>query len=233
MALARSEVSAQAAEVARLRAQIGSMQRRTAVVDALPVHDPLAPLFPEGGLRPGSSYALPDSASLLLALIGAASRDGSWCAVIGMPHLSAEAAEGYGVDPARLALIPRPAERWRQAVATASEVFPLVAVRPSSPAAPAEAARIDARLRENGSCLLAVGSWPGASASLAMAAPEWQGLGRGHGLLSSRAVTIQATGRRAPRPRSVRVLLPGASGGVESATPRRVDGRAHLRAVPA
>nr|WP_221584525.1 hypothetical protein [Microbacterium sp. G2-8] len=221
----------QPAMVSRLRAQISQMQRRTAQVDALPVHDALAPLFPEGGLRPGASYALSDSAGLLLALLGASSQDGSWCSIVGMPDLSAEAAEAYGIDLARLVLIPQPGERWLQAASSAVEVFPLVAVRPHRATTSAEVARLEARLRDRGSALLVVGAWSGADLSLTMSAPEWSGIGQGHGLISSRAVSVAAAGRRMPRSRTVRVLLPGPSGGVERLETRAH--RPHLRAVSA
>ncbi|MTE23799.1 hypothetical protein [Microbacterium sp. ZXX196] len=231
--MAVAETAARAdhtADLVRLRTQISQMQRRTARVDALPVADALAPLFPEGGLRPGAAYVLPDSAALVLALLGAASREGSWAAVIGMPDLSAEAAEGYGVVPARLALIPDPGERWLQAVSSAAEVFPLVTVRAPRAATPAETARAAARLRDRGSVLLVVGDWHGADTTLALSSPEWRGLERGHGLLASRAVTLTASARRAPRPRTARVLLPGPTGGVERLAPP-ATARGHLRAV--
>lgn len=236
MAVMQAAVEAdQTAMVSRLRAQISQMQRRTAQVDALPVHDALAPLFPEGGLRPGSSYALPDSMGLLLALLGEASRQGSWCAAVGLPDLSAEAAEEYGVDSSHLALIPDAGSRWMQAASSAADVFPLVAVRPGGRVSPAEVARLDARLHDRGSALLVVGPWHGVEASLTMSAPEWHGISRGHGLLTSRAVTVAASSRRTPRPSTVRVLLPGPSGGIERAsTPAALPRRqGHLTAVGA
>lgn len=227
----------QLSDITRLRAEISRMQRRTAEFDALPVHDVLAPLFPSGGLRPGASYALPDSPALLFALLGAASRDGSWCAFVGMPDLSFEAAEGYGIAPERLAVIPRPGEKWHQAVSSAAEVFPLVAARPPRATTAAEASRLAARLRDRGSTLLIAGAWPGAELSFTMGEAEWHGIGRGHGLISSRAVTIVAAGRRLPVANRVRMLLPGPTGGVERpehthpATARAERG--HLVAVSA
>ena len=226
-------MAAQTAEVMRLRTQIGQMQRRTAQADALPVVGALSPLFPSGGLRPGAAYALPDSPSLLFALAGRSSQDGAWCALIGTPDLSLEAAAGYGVSPDRVALIPDPGERWLQAVSSAAEVFPLVAVRSPRAASSAETARLGARLRDRGSTLLVVGPWPSVEASLTVSDPAWGGIGRGHGLLSSRAVTVAASGRSSPRPRRVRVMLPGPSGGAE---PLRRDVetagvRPHLMAV--
>ena len=133
----------------------------------------------------------------------------------------------------RVALIPDPGERWLQAVSSAAEVFPLVAVRSPRAASSAETARLGARLRDRGSTLLVVGPWPSVEASLTVSDPAWGGIGRGHGLLSSRAVTVAASGRSSPRPRRVRVMLPGPSGGAE---PLRRDVetagvRPHLMAV--
>ncbi|MGO3175137.1 MAG: hypothetical protein ACTIJN_08330 [Microbacterium gubbeenense] len=226
-------MAAQSAEVMRLRTQIGQMQRRTAHADALSVPEALAPLFPSGGLRPGAAYALADSPSLLFALAGRSSREGSWCAFIGMPDLSLEAAEGYGVAPGRVALIPAPGERWLQAVSSAAEVFPLVAVRPPRAASSAEAARLGARLRDRGCALLVVGPWEGAEASLSNRPPAGGGWGRGPGLISSRPVPFASGGGAAPRPRRVRVLLPGPSGGAEAHGAGTVAGRPHLVAVGA
>lgn len=224
-------MAAQTAEIMRLRTQIGQMQRRTAHADALSVPEALAPLFPSGGLRPGAAYSLVDSPSLLFALAGRSSREGAWCAFIGMPDLSLEAATGYGVDPARVALIPRPGDRWLQAVSSATEVFPLVAVRPPRAATSAETARLGARLRDRGSALLAVGPWDGAESSLSVSDPAWGGISRGHGLISFRAVTVTASGRGASRPRRVRVLLPGPSGSAEAHSTGTAASRPHLVAV--
>ncbi len=62
----------------------------------LPVDPALAPILPHG-LRRGSTVAVTGSVSLVLALLGAASADGAWCALVGFPHISAEAAYEYGV----------------------------------------------------------------------------------------------------------------------------------------
>lgn len=199
-------------EVLRLQTEISRMQRASAQVRALPVHDALSPLFPEGGLRPGSVYTLDPSTSLLLALLAEPSRSGSWCAVVGMPDLSAEAAESSGVDLSRFALVPDPGDRWLSAVSAISEVFPVVAVRPPGIPRDAEVARLTARLRDRGAVLLVTGRWPQAESTLRLEDPVWSGLGHGHGLLSSRTVTVSASGRRSPVPKRVRVQLPGPQG---------------------
>ncbi|MGQ3199015.1 MAG: hypothetical protein ACT6TF_03665, partial [Microbacterium aurantiacum] len=45
----------------------------------------------------------------------------------------------------------------------------------------------------------------------------WEGLGRGHGYLSRREVTLRASSRRWPSQRRARVLLPNPQGGISSA----------------
>jgi len=204
-------------EIVRLRAQLERVQGRRLDAPVLPVHPALASLLPGGGLRPGSAYSLPRSTSLLLALLAQASQSGSWCGVVGMPRLGAEAAEGLGVDLSRLVLIPDPGPRWLAVTATVAEVIPVVAVRPSGRAPDGEVARLAARLRDRGAVLLVQGPWPQAEATLEVGEPAWSGLGRGHGYLAERTVTVTSSSRRWPVSRRGRVLLPDAAGGVTAA----------------
>lgn len=209
-------------EVARLRAQLVRVQGRRLDTPVLPVAPALADLLPGGGLRPGSAYSVPAaSTSLLLALLALPSQSGSWCGVVGMPRLGVEAAEAMGVDLSRLVLIPETGERWLAVAATVAEVLPVVAVRPGGRAAGGEISRLAARLRDRGAVLLVQGAWPQAEAVLEVGDPEWSGLGRGHGYLAERAVSITSSSRRWPVPRRGRVLLPAPGGGVVAA-PRRL-----------
>lgn len=201
-----------AGDLASLRAQLERVQGRRLDAPVLPVHPALAALLPGGGLRPGAAYSLSRSTSLLLGLLAQPSQAGSWCGVVGMPRLGAEAAERLGVDLTRLVLIPEPGPRWLAVTATIAEVLPVVAVRPAGRAPDAEISRLAARLRDRGAVLLVQGPWPQAEAVLELDAPEWSGLGRGHGYLSGREVTITASSRRWPRSRRSRVLLPDATG---------------------
>ena len=99
-------VSPATGDVQRLRAQLDRMQGRSLDAPVLPVH-PLAHCS-RGGLRPGAAYdRLVDLAPV--ALPAAPSQSGSWCGVVGMPRLGAEAAEGLGVD---LAARPDPRPRY-------------------------------------------------------------------------------------------------------------------------
>lgn len=213
-------------ELRRLRAQLDRAQAPRVDAPPLPVHPLFASLLPEGGLRPGSSCAISASPSLLLALISTASRAGSWAAAIGMPTLGAEAAAGFGVDLERLVLIPEPGQRWLAVAAAVAEVLPIVAVRPQGRARDGDVARLSARLRDRGTVLLVMGEWPGADALLSVSEPRWSGLDAGHGYLESREVTVTASSRRSPVPRSVRMLLPGPGGSLEARTPVRDSGMA-------
>jgi hypothetical protein len=197
---------------------------------ALPVAEGLAPLLPEG-LRRGGTVEVRGAGgatSLMLALLGGASAQGAWCAAVGFPLLSGEAAAGYGIDLARFALVPRPGPDWVAVVGALLDSIDLVAVRLPPPAArwaDGDARRLGARARQRAAVLLPVllpgaGSdpWPGADIRLAVSlddAPGWQGLGRGHGRLQRRRVLLQATGRgAAARRRSVALWLPDRIGGI-------------------
>ena len=213
MALARrTDLGPLADEVARLRGQVDAMQRRRADTAVIPVAPELTSLFPDGGLRPGSVYALTGSTSLLLALLSQASTAGSWCAIVGLPTLGAEAAEGFGLALDRLVLVPDPGDRWISVAAALAEVVPVIAVRPPQRPHDAEVARLSARLRDRGGVLLIAGEWSQADVSLQLTDPHWSGVGTGHGLLRSRTVTVSAQGRRFPASRRVTVQLPGPQG---------------------
>ncbi|WP_235566620.1 hypothetical protein [Microbacterium sp. Root61] len=224
-AAARSEVQA-------LRAKLERVQGRRLDVPVLPTHPAFTELLPGGGLRPGSAYSLAPSMSLLLALMARPSQEGTWCGVIGMPELGAEAAERLGVNLDRLVLIPDPGPRWLVVAATVAEVLPIVAVRPPGRVMDAEAARLGARLRDRGSVLIVQGQWPQAEATLRVSEPEWSGLGNGYGYLAGRALTVTSSSRRWPVPRRSRMLLPAADGTVSALQESAPAQYAPITAVP-
>ncbi|MFT4226400.1 hypothetical protein [Micropruina sp.] len=204
---------------------------------ALPVPPALSGLLPGGGLLPGSAYSV-SPGLLLLTLLAEPSRAGTWCGVIGLPELGIEAAEQAGLNLDRVALVPRPGERWFAITAALAEVLPVVAVRPGNRVREADAGRLAARLRSSGTALLVAGAWPRVEATLSMSAPHWSGVGAGHGCLSSRDVLVTVTSKRSPAPRQARVTLPDASGGLSAApTPSdssgssRAEAREPLRVV--
>ncbi|MDQ7991839.1 MAG: hypothetical protein AAGC63_01605 [Propionicimonas sp.] len=194
----------------------------------VPVHPALAPLLPDGGLRPGAAYSVTGGA-LLLTLLAEPSAAGSWCGVVGVPELGAEAARSAGVALDRIALVPQPGERWLSVVAALAEVLPVVAVRPAGRVRDADAARLAARLRERSCVLLVCGDWPRVEARLAVDEARWEGLGEGHGYLSGRDVVVSVATRSTATPRHVRLVLPDATGRLSAKAPG--TGPVELRAV--
>jgi hypothetical protein len=197
----------------------------------LPIAEPLRPLLPAGLVR-GTSVQVSGareglgSTSLALALLAGPSAAGSWAAVVGVPSLGLPAAAGFGVDLGRLVLVAPPAVgEWATVVAALLDAFEVVLARPPAGGARhADARRLAARARERGSVLVRLGSpqaWPqAADVSLTVVATAWEGLGRGHGHLRARRVTVAAGGRRgADRPRRADLWLPGPGGALASAPP--------------
>ncbi|MFK4729361.1 hypothetical protein ROT00_06725 [Agromyces mediolanus] len=181
--------------VAELQSRIHGMQATKLEGRALPTHPAFNALLPGGTVREGTVTEVRGSGSLLMALLAEASAAGRWCAVVGIPEFGIEAAERFGLDLDRLALVPRPGRHWFTVVATLAEAIPLVAVRPGGRVQPAEASRLAARLRERGSALLVDGDWPGSEVSLGVESSGWSGLERGHGLLADHELLVRASGR--------------------------------------
>lgn len=180
------------------------------------VHPALAGLLPEGGLRPGAAYQVSGGA-LLLALLAEPSTAGSWCSVVGIPELGAEAARSAGVALERLALVPSPGDRWLSVVAALAEVMGVVAVRPAGRVTPTDANRLTARLREHGCVLLVCGEWPRAEASLSLGRTRWFGLGEGHGYLNRREAEVTSRTRHGLT-RTALLVLPDQQGRLTKAS---------------
>jgi hypothetical protein len=187
----------------------------------LPVEPALSALLP-GGLRRGSTISVAGSVSLLLALLGAASAGGAWCALVGFPRISAEAACEYGVDLRRLAIVPEPGSGWTTAVGALLDAVDIVAARPPSGRGrlpPGDVRRLAARARTRDAVLVpyltGADEWPGADVRLRAGVGHWSGIGDGTGRLRARQVIVAAEGRgQAARARTTALWLPAASGGI-------------------
>jgi hypothetical protein len=188
-------------------------------VRVLPVHAELAGLFPDGGLRRGSTVAVRGSTALLLALLAGATEAGSWAAVVGQPDLGVLAAAEVGVAVERLALIPQPGSRPSAVIAALLDGVDLV-VASSARLTDALARRLSARARHRGAVLLVTGSWPGVDLELTCEGGTWTGLKTGSGHLLERQVVVRAQGRgAAARPVRTHLLLPGPGGAIEPSLP--------------
>lgn len=180
----------------------------------LPVLPELTPLLPAGGLRRGSTVSVIGSRALLLALLAEATTRGSWAAVVGMPDLGMVAAAELGVEVCRLAVVGKPGVELVPAVAALLDGLDLVVVGGGVNGRTAR--QLSARARHRGAVLLAAGPWPGADVELRGERGRWRGIGTtGHGYLAEREMVVCSRGRGLPAvPVPVRLLLPGAGGGL-------------------
>ena len=175
----------------------------------LPVLPVLRDLLPGRGLRRGSTVATQGATSLVIALLAAASRAGSWCAVVGLPGLGALAAAEAGVALDRLVLVPYPGPEWTAVVAALLDGVDIVVAAPAGPVVGSTTSRLAARARQRGSVLVGVGRWPGADVVLDSTRGRWEGLDQGRGRLFRREMTVVVRGRgAASQPREARLWMP-------------------------
>ncbi|WP_424189677.1 hypothetical protein ACOBQX_13525 [Actinokineospora sp. G85] len=183
-----------------------------AAPEVVPVRDDLAPLFPWGGLRRGSTVAVRDSVALLLALLAGATGSGGWVALVGLPQAGLLAAAEMGVRVERVVVVPSPGAELASTVAALLDGVDVVAVA-GTRVVDSLARKLSARARGRGAVLLSLGAWPGAEVELAREDDRWWGLGVGYGRLRGRTSGVVARGRgAAARPRRCDVVLQGESG---------------------
>jgi hypothetical protein len=128
--------------------------------------------------------------------------------VVGVPEFGIEAAESFGIDLERLVLVPHPGDQWLAVTAAIADVLTVVVAKPPRQASEGSLARLAARLRQRGSTLIVVGSWPQTEAMLSLSQSSWTGIGEGSGHLTARQVTVTVSTRMGGRPRSARLWLP-------------------------
>jgi len=204
--------------ITALRSRVSEMEATRVDVQGLPTATALQPLLPGGAIRVGGSYAVQESVLLAMTMLQAASAEGAWCAVVGVPSFGVEAAAAMGIDLERLVLVPDPGDQWLTVTAALADVAQIVLTRPLGRVVPGDVSRLAARLRQRGGALVALGSWPGADVTLRVTESVWSGIGDGHGHLTERRATVTASGRAgAGRPVSADLLLPAADGAVRPA----------------
>jgi len=185
--------------------------RGTSSKELLPVPQALAELFPEGGVRRGSTITVSGSSSLVLALLAEVSQHQGWCAEVGSPLLGSAAAAEAGVELERFVRVAEPGEQWPSVVASLLEAFDIVVVHPPPRTRDTDMRRLSARARERSAVLLVAGSWEGSQIGLSVIEQRWHGLGSGHGYLQAHELEVQSLGRGAAvRPRRATVWLPQA-----------------------
>ena len=191
----------------------------------LPVPPALAPLFPDGALRRGTTTTvsgLPGhgATTLALALLAAASQSGSWCAAVGLADPGVVAAAELGIDLRRVVFVPHPGTGWAEAAGDLLPGVDVVLVHPPGRARQTAARHLVARARERQAALVVLvehaSAWPeGGDLALTVGAVEWEGVGRGHGHLRGRRAEVKVSGRRsAGRAIDCSLWLPARSGAV-------------------
>jgi hypothetical protein len=203
--------------IRELKSRISGMERLRLDTRALPTLPAFFSLLPGGALQAGSVYSVAGSMTLTMGLMAAASADGAWCGVVGVPEFGAEAAARFGIELGRLVLVREPGRAWLPVAAALADALTIVVVRQGGGTAErvsdTDAAKLAARLRQRGAVLIALlpaGApvWPGSEAALAVAESRWVGVGRGHGYPRERLVTVRSE-VRGGRPRIVQLRLPG------------------------
>lgn len=199
----------------------------------LPVAPSLLPLFADGGVVRGRTVACTGDAALSVALAvsAAATRAGSWLAVVGVPNLGVGAAVEAGVAIERLVLAqpPTASREWVTTVAALVEGFDVLIVAPPVSLTEHDARRLQSRIVARQSVLL-VANVPGAlpmsrtsgnasrmggNASRVFAADldvhadtvSWSGIERGGSHITQRLVHVRVGGRRCPVPREATLDL--------------------------
>lgn len=204
----------------------------------LPVVDALASLLPDGALVRGRSLGVagPAAPSLALALCVAACAEGAWLAMIDVPTIGVEAAAELGIPLERVVRVDsgehrRNPSKWAEIVAAAVDGFELIVAAPPPKATPSVLRKLQTRIQHRGAVLVMLGVTGQDAVDVVMrsSAPEWEGAGEGHGHLHARRLSVEAGGRRIPRPRRAELWLPNSQGGTAVADAATDD---HTAAIP-
>jgi hypothetical protein len=184
----------------------------------VPVGEEFVGLFGERGLVRGRTLACRGAAatSTALALVAPAIAAGAWMAVIDLPTIGLDAASELGVPLERIVAVTTAdagdgsARRWPDVVAAAADGFDVLLVQVPTGLSAGAVRKLAVRLRQRDVITVVLGD-PGAMAcdgELHTDAPEWSGLGDGHGHLRQRRVAVEASGRRLPGRRRCQLALP-------------------------
>jgi len=165
------------------------------------------------------------AASLVYALVAAASAEGAWCAFVDMPHAGLRAAHEHGVALERVVCIDTDRSlSWGRVVGALTDGIDIIVARDPVCTA-AEARKVASRVKAQGAVLIIQGAVQSARGAVQSAqsfpldvlfTARTQSWSFGACALE-RTVRVTAEGRRIPAARGVTVLLPSASGAVAGA----------------
>ena len=189
---------------------------------ALPVNEAASALLPRGVLQRGMSITIRGKVrrSLALALAAQASSEGSWVVFVGVGGIGLAAAEEFGLDLTRVALIDDPGDDWATVVAALVGSVDMIVTETPARIRQRDGRRLSARLRERGSVIVELQRNAEAvlqgDVTLNTDMAAWEGLNRGHGRLQQRRVIVRTGGRgAASKGNKVEMWLPGTKGCAE------------------
>jgi hypothetical protein len=183
----------------------------------LVVPSPVGDLLPGGAIQRGTVVAVDGdpgagATSVAFQLAAAATAAGEWAAAVELDaSLGGLAARDAGVALDRFAVVRRvPSARWATVVAALVDGISVVLTEMPAFARVGDARRLQARARERGAVLVAMGPWP-AEATLRLRAggSVWRGLGDGAGALAERDQRVHVDGRGAAAREQVALVKAG------------------------
>jgi hypothetical protein len=153
-------------------------------------------------------------------LSAAATRAGSWLAVVGVPNLGISAAVEAGVAVERLVLAhpPHTSREWITTVAALVEGFEVIIAAPPPSLGAHDARRLQTRVAARQAVLITVDRATLSTTNDARVfvpdvdvhaeTIEWSGIERGGSHITRRSVRLRVDGRRHPASRECIVTLP-------------------------
>jgi hypothetical protein len=158
--------------------------------------------------------------STALALSAAATRAGSWLAVVGVPNLGIAAAIEAGVAVERIVLAqpPRASREWVATVAALVEGFEVLIVATPASLSASDARRLQTRVMARQAVLIVVdlpalssvgeASVFASDVDVHATTVAWSGIERGAAHITQRTVQVRVDGRRCSSPREQTITLP-------------------------
>jgi hypothetical protein len=181
----------------------------------LAVPGPVGDLLPGRALQRGTVVAVDGdpgagATSVAFQLAAAATAAGEWAAAVELDaSLGGLAAREAGVVLDRFAVVRRvPPARWTVVVAALFDGISVVLTEVPAFARVGDARRLQARARERGAVLVAMGPWPAEAAlRLRAAGSVWRGLDDGEDALAERDQRVHVDGRGAAAARDQVALV--------------------------
>jgi hypothetical protein len=154
--------------------------------------------------------------SLAAVMLGAATQQGSWLAVLATPTLGVEACRELGVDLKRVIAVDADLTvpmQWAERLVACSDGCDLVVTSMPTRVPERIWRSVSQRIRRNGTVVvgldpdLTAGDLAGVDLRCQVVAATWQGLGRGTGRLVERRLEVEVTARRLPGLRRGQIVL--------------------------